>query len=78
MKFRNPFKNNIPSHGWRNDATKLEKWIWSMIIFSIGVGFLIYSMTRSSEQKENDNKIMDCAMKFEGTDNIKKRASECD
>jgi len=43
MKFRTPFKNNIPNHGWKDDATKLEKWIWSIIIFSIGIGFLISS-----------------------------------
>ena len=42
MKIRNPFKF-LPFFTWREDAKKSEKWFWSIIIFSIGIGFLIKS-----------------------------------
>ena len=42
MKIRNPFKF-LPFFTWRDDAKKSEKWFWSIIIFSIGIGFLIKS-----------------------------------
>ena len=42
MKIRNPFKF-LPFFTWRDDAKKSEKWFWSIIIFSIEIGFLIKS-----------------------------------
>ena len=35
MKIRNPFKDNFLR--WKDDASNKEKFIWSMIIASIGI-----------------------------------------
>ncbi len=45
MKIRDPFQDNY-SFRWKDDVSNKEKFIWSMIITSIGI-LIIIIMTKS-------------------------------